>query len=97
MMILPTVTAADYKAVGATEVDFDTSLALGVVYALTSTVDAFVTTHATAPAATVGDGSALVAAGTTIYLKGSATAVKVSIIKCTGASDGHATLTPVKW
>lgn len=96
-MILPVITAADYKAVGGTEVDFDTSLANGVIYALTTTTDSFVTTHATAPAATVGDGSILVAAQTTVYIQGSASAVKVSIIKCTGASDGHATLTPVRY
>lgn len=92
-MLLSVITDSDYKAVGATEVDFDVSLAEDAIYAFTTTTNCFITLHATAPAASAADASMLVCAGQTVYIEGKQGA-KMSVIRDT--ADGKATLTRVK-
>ncbi len=92
-MLVPVAGTSDHQSVGASEVDFDTTMAAGEHYIFTCSTDCYIKQGAAPVAATAGDASMLVPAGLPVLIEG-AQGAKLSVIR--RAADGVATLQRVK-
>lgn len=87
-------TSSDFQSVGASEVDFDTTMASGEYFVFSTSTDCFIKQGAAPVAASAADGSTFVGAGQSVLIDG-ALGAKLSVIRNT--ADGKATLTRVKF
>lgn len=88
-MLVPIAGSSDFKAVAATETDFDTTMAAGETYVFTCDTDCYIR-QGTAPVAASGaDGSMFVPAGMPVLIDGGQGA-NLSVIR--KSVDGIATL-----
>lgn len=87
--LVPTATS-DRKTVTAASQQFDTTMAAGEHYVMTSTVSCYIA-QAANPTAAPSDGSTIIFAGQSVLIDGQVGA-KLAIIRI-GSSDGEATLT----
>lgn len=92
-MSYPVPTAvSDRKTVTAASQQFDTTLADGSFYVMTSTVSCYIA-QGSNPTASAADNSTIISAGQSVLIDGKIGA-KLAIIRI-GSSDGEATLTTV--
>lgn len=87
-------TSSDRKTVTVASQQFDTTLASGEFFVMTSTVSCYIAQGAN-PTASAADGSTIISAGQSVLIEGDLGA-KLAIIRI-GSSDGEATLTRVKF
>lgn len=89
--ISPLTASANRKTYSSTSVTFDTVMLVDWYYVFTATTPCYIAQHATAPVASVGDGSTYIPAGASVLIFG-AIGAKLAVIRA-GAVDGEATLT----
>ncbi len=94
-MSYPVPTASsDRKTVTSSSQQFDTTMAAGEFYVMTSTVSCYIA-QGSNPTAAASDGSTIISAGESVLIDATIGA-KLAIIRI-GSSDGEATLTRVSF